>query len=98
VNIFAFFLIFILAWVRPTARFHLLLPAGLSLIFTVLTICLYIFGQNWFYTLMMGSFWGFAYLAYMGIVLVFTVDVALNHGRITSGILNVVSSVPIVPC
>lgn len=98
VNIFAFLLIFLLAWVRPTARFHLLLPAGLLLISTVLTICLYVFGQNWFYTLMLGSFWGFTYLAYMGVVLAFTLDISLNHGRITGGILNALSNVTIVPC
>ena len=98
VNIFAFMLIFLLAWVRPTARFHLLLPAGLLLISTVLTICLYVFGQNWFYTLMLGNFWGFSYLAYMGIVLAFTLDITLNHGSITSSILSAVSNVPIVPC
>ncbi|MEP3655589.1 MAG: hypothetical protein ABJO36_11900 [Litorimonas sp.] len=98
VNVFAFLLIFLLAWVRPTARFHLFLPAGLLLLSTVLTICLYIFGQNWFYTLMMGSFWGFSYLIYMGVVLGFTLDITLNHGRITSGILNVFSNVTIVPC
>lgn len=97
-NIFAFLLIFLLALVRPTARFHLLLPAGLLLISTVLTICLYVFGQNWFYTLMMGSFWGFTYLIYMGIVLGFTLDITLNHGRITSSTLNAVSNVTIVPC
>ncbi len=98
VNIFAFLLILILAWVRPNARLHLLLPAGLLLISTVLTICLYVFGQNWFYTLMLGSFWGFSYLVYMGIVLALTVDITLNHGRITRSILNAVSNIPIVPC
>ena len=98
VNIFAFLLIFLLAWMRPTSRLHLLLPAGLLLISTVLTICLYIFGQNWFYTLMMGTFWGFSYLIYMGIVLAFTLDITLNHGRITSNILNVITNVTISPC
>jgi len=98
VNIFAFLLIFLLAWIRPNARFHLLLPAGLLLISTVLTICLYLFGQNWFYTLMLGSFWGFTYLIYMGIILTLTLDITLNQGRITSGILNIVSNVTIVPC
>lgn len=98
INIFAFLLIFLLAWVRPTARFHLLLPAGLMLISTILTICLYVFGQNWFYTLMMGNFWGFTYLIYMGVILAFVLDITLNHGRITSGILNTLSSVTISPC
>lgn len=98
VNIFAFLLIFLLAWVRPIARFHLLLPAGLLLISTVLTICLYVFGQNWFYTLMLGNFWGFSYLIYMGVILAFTLDITLNHGRITGSILNAVSNVPLVPC
>lgn len=98
VNIFAFLLIFLLAWIRPNARFHLLLPAGLLLISTALTICLYVFGQNWFYTLMLGSFWGFTYLIYMGIILALTLDITLNQGRITSFLANSVSNVTIVPC
>jgi len=98
VNVGAFVLIFCLAWLRPGARFHLILPAGLVLISTVLTICLYVVGQNWFYTLMLGNFWGFAYLAYMAIIFALTLDITLNHGRVTTTILNSLSNITIVPC
>ena len=98
VNIGAFLLVFLLAFLRPKARFHLLLPAGLLLVSAILTMCFYIFGQNWFYTLILGSFWGLAYLVYMAIIFAFTLDITLNHGRITGLILNAVSSIPITPC
>ncbi|WP_427453060.1 hypothetical protein [Litorimonas sp. WD9-15] len=98
VNILAFALILLLAWVRPGARFHLSLPAGLLLISAIVTICLYIFGQNWFYTLLLGNFWGFSYMIYMGVIFALTLDITLNHGRITTTILNEISNISIFPC
>lgn len=88
VNVGAFTLVFLLALTKPTARFHLLLPASLLTVSAILTILLYVFGQNWFYTLMLGNFWGFAYLIFMGVVLAFVVDITLLGGTITGVILS----------
>lgn len=87
-NLFLFALIFLAMLVRKRARDHLLLPACLLLIATVLATCLYVFGQNWFYTIVFNNYWGYAYSAYAGIIFLLLLDIFLNKARITTELLN----------
>lgn len=82
---------------------HLFLPALLLLLATLISSSIYVFGQDWFYTILYDNYLGFTYLAYLGMIFALLLDIALNRARVTTSIINrladtVGSSVSLVPC
>jgi hypothetical protein len=70
---------------------------------TLLTSYLYLFKQNWFYTILYSEYWGFWYLFYIGIIFLFLCDIIFNKARITTEIVNAIlnalgSAFSTVPC
>lgn len=68
----------------------LVLPTGLLFVATVISTGFYIFGQNWFYTIIFNNYVGYGYLSYVGIIFAFLVDIIFNEGRITLSVLEAV--------
>lgn len=86
-NFVMFGILLAVAVVKPKAVRHLYIPAILLLLSTIICSGLYIFGQNWFYTIIYNKYWGMWYLAYIGIVFGFFMDIIFMKGRITTEIL-----------
>ena len=73
---------------KPQAIKHLFLPAILLFLSSIISSYFYLFQQNWFFTIIYNSYVGWAYLAYLGVVFAFLSDIAFNHGRVTTGLLD----------
>jgi len=77
-----------LALFRGRAARHLV-PLSILLTFaTLLTTYWYVFGQNWILTIIFSDYLGWSYLAFLAVVFLLLVDIALNHARVLSKILN----------
>lgn len=102
-NVAVFVLLIAATFVKPQAMVHLFLPGLLLVVSTIFTSYLYIFQQNWLLTILHGSYWGFAYTAYLGIVFAVLCDILFNRARITTEVLNAIlnaigSAVSVFPC
>lgn len=102
-NAAVFFVLLLVSFLKPQAITHLFLPGALLAVSTLICSYFYIFEQNWLLTIIHSSYLGFAYLAWLGIVFLFLCDIVFNRGRITSAILNTISSAigstfSVVPC
>ncbi|GAB2189673.1 hypothetical protein MAH1_12810 [Sessilibacter sp. MAH1] len=103
VNFILFAILLLLSFVKPQAMVHLFLPGIFLAIATVLSSAIYIFGQNWFYTILYNDYMGFAYLGYVAIIFGALVDIALNKARVSSLIINAIGSLlgsvtSVLPC
>ncbi|MGB5694041.1 MAG: hypothetical protein WBM46_00180 [Polyangiales bacterium] len=88
--LFAYILALLLSrWREPRVVF---LPASLLLIATVACSALYVFNQNWFFSIFLERYWGYWYLAYVAIVFGLLLDIAINRARITSAILDTIGA------
>ncbi|MFD2261754.1 hypothetical protein ACFSM5_02565 [Lacibacterium aquatile] len=93
-NLATFGLLLLVAGLVPRDRLRpLMLPAGCLLAASALSISLYLFGQNWFFTILHNQYWGFGYSALVGGIFLLLLDVALNEARITGSILDAFWSV-----
>jgi hypothetical protein len=72
-------------WREPRV---VLVPATLLLIATAVCIAVYVFGQNWFFSIFLQDYAGYGYLAYVSIVFGLLLDIAFNRGRMTNGVLS----------
>ena len=102
-NALLFGLVLIVSIVKSRAVKHLYLPASLLLVSTLLSIAIYIFGQNWFFTIIYNDFMGFGYLIYVGVLFAMLCDIVFNKGRVTAKIINFVGNLlgaafSVVPC
>lgn len=102
-NALLFAFVTLLAWVKPRASLQLYLPGAVLLVSTLASAAIYLFGQNWFFTLLHNDFVGFGYLAYSSVLFAFLADIAFNRARITTTILNFIfqaigSAAQAVPC
>ncbi|AJQ95016.1 hypothetical protein [Gynuella sunshinyii] len=102
-NIGVFITLLLVSLFKPRTMGHLLLPAGLLLLSTVIASMIYMFGQNWFYTILYNDYMGFGYLGYIGVIFAFLIDITVNRARVTTEILNGIlqaigSSLVMVPC
>ena len=88
VNALVFVLLIALSYLKPRAVAHLMVPAGLLTVATIVCSYFYIFEQNWLLTIIYSDYLGFGYLIYLGVVFLFFCDVALNRGRVTAEIIN----------
>ncbi len=82
-NTVLFSIVALLAWLRPRAALHLYLPGGVLWLATLASAALYLFGQNWFFTLLHNSFMGYAYLGYALGIFIFLCDITFWRGRAT---------------
>lgn len=102
-NAVLFILLLLISFLKPRAVSHLFLPGVLVTISTLICSYFYVFEQNWLLTIIQGSYLGFAYLAWLGIVFLFLCDIVFNRGRVTTEILNALfsaagSAASVVPC
>nr|WP_100546587.1 MULTISPECIES: hypothetical protein [unclassified Pseudomonas] len=102
-NLAMFLLLLAITLSKPQTARHLFLPGLLLVTATALSSTIYIFGQDWFYTILYNDYMGFGYLLYIATIFGFLMDIALNKARITSeiinGIANVVGSAfSVAPC
>jgi len=87
-NLVMFLIIFLASLVKPSAREHLIAPAVLLLFATIISSGIYLFGQNWFYTILFSKYMGYYYIAYVGIIFLFLMDIFVYHARLTCKIIN----------
>jgi hypothetical protein len=102
-NALLFLVVAALAFLKPRAAIQLYLPAVFLVVSTVICSGLYLFGQNWFFTIIYNDYVGFGYVAYVGVLFGFLCDIAFNKARVTTEIVNAVleaigSAVQAVPC
>lgn len=102
-NALIFALLAAAALFRAPAAVPLLLPAGLLALAGLICSWFYLFEQNWFLTLVYQDWLGWGYLAYLGLVFAFLLDVFANRARATVGVLDgclsaVGSTLQIGPC
>jgi len=102
-NASMFLVLILVAFFKPKAVAQLFVPGILLLTATAVSSCIYIFGQDWFYTILYNDYMGFGYLAYLSIIFVFLMDLTFNSARVTTELLNTAcnaigSSLSFVPC
>ena len=102
-NAVVFTVLVLISLLKPNATAHLFIPGILLLISTVASCAIYIFGQDWFYTIIYNDYMGFAYSGYIAVIFAFLMDVVFNRGRVTTeiinGLLNAIgSALSVAPC
>jgi hypothetical protein len=102
-NAAMFLILLIVSFLKPKAVSHLFLPGAFLLVSTIAASAIYMFGQDWFYTILYNDYMGFGYLAYIGVIFGFLMDVAFNKARVTTeiinGVLNAIgSALSVAPC
>ncbi len=102
-NFTAFLVVLIVAIAKPKASTQLLLPALMLGLAVVTCSYFYLFGQNWFYTIIYDDYLGFVYLGYLGIAFAFLIDIVVNRARVCTEIVNGLfsalgSAVHLTPC
>ena len=91
-NFFVLVLILLLLHYKPLSTRTLEVLAGLMIVSSLIASYFYLFNQNWFFTLIFDDYVGFWYLLYLGILFGFLVDIGLNKARVTTNLLNGISS------
>ncbi len=102
-NLAMFFILVAISFLKPEAVQHLFLPGLLLVVATIVASGIYIFGQDWFYTILYNDYMGFGYLLYIAVIFGFLIDITFNKARVTceivNGIANAVGSAfSVVPC
>ncbi|MCF6196928.1 MAG: hypothetical protein L3J50_09530 [Emcibacter sp.] len=92
VNAIVFLLLLLVSFLKPKAVYHLFVPAVLLMISSIFCSYFYIFEQNWFFTILYDDYMGFAYLGYLTVTFSFLCDIIFNKGRVTTEIMNGISS------
>src|SRR5690606_10255651 len=87
-NAAIFLLLLAVSLCKHRGSTHLLLPAALLLLATLVSAWFYLFQQDWFFTIVFDDYTGFAYLGYVAGVFALLCDVVMNHARITTRIIN----------
>jgi hypothetical protein len=87
-NAAAFILLLFVSLLKPQAVRHLFVPGLLLVVATIVCAYGYVFEQNWLLTVIHGSYLGYAYAAYLGVVFLFLCDIVLNRGRVTTRLAN----------
>ncbi|WP_086932934.1 hypothetical protein [Agarilytica rhodophyticola] len=102
-NFSMFFILLVVSFAKSKAIVHLFLPGLLLTFATIIASSIYIYGQDWFYTILYNDYIGFSYLAYLSITFGFLIDIVLNKARITTETINGIasalgSSIWVIPC
>ncbi len=86
VNGLCFIFLFLISFLKPQATEHLFLPSFLLLLSSALCSYVYLFQQNWFYTILYNDYTGFGYLAYFLIVFALLCDIVFNKAKVISSL------------
>jgi hypothetical protein len=78
-NALLFLVVATLAFLKPRAAIQLYLPAVFLVVSTVVCSGLYVFGQNWFFTIIYNDYVGFGYVAYVGVLFGFCATLRLTR-------------------
>lgn len=97
-NAAIFLTVLVIGVLSPARSRMLAVPTALLAVATVASACLYLFQQNWFFSIAFEDYVGHAYWVYVGLLFGFLVDIVLNRGRITNALLSVVGGVVPAPC
>ena len=102
-NFSMFALLLLISFLKPDAITHLFLPGVFLFASTVISSCIYIFGQDWFYTIIYNDYMGFGYLIYILVIFGFLMDITFNKARVTTRVINgildlVGSALSVAPC
>ncbi|WP_016957689.1 hypothetical protein [Catenovulum agarivorans] len=102
-NLAMFSILLIISFTRRQAIAHLFLPAVLLLVATIVASSIYIFGQDWFYSILYNDYMGFGYLLYLAAIFSLLVDIVFNRARATTETINAIlnaigSSLSLLPC
>lgn len=102
-SFFVLLFMLVLLFIKPLAKIQISLVSFLMLLSTLSTSYLYLFKQNWFYTILYSDYWGFWYIFYIGIIFLLLCDILFNKARITTEIINTIlhglgSALSAVPC
>lgn len=92
-NLVAFALLLGLSLARPAQARPLLVPGVLLGGATLIASAFYIVGQDWFFALLYNDYVGFGYTAWLALIYVFLLDIALFQARITSFVLDAISQI-----
>lgn len=87
-NLAMFLILLSVSYAKPKAMAQLFVPASLLFLSTVISSAIYIFGQDWFYTIIYNDYMGFGYLGYISLIFAFLLDIILNRARVTTVIFN----------
>ncbi|MEJ2041930.1 MAG: hypothetical protein P8X74_12255 [Reinekea sp.] len=98
-----FLILLAVSFFKPKAVAHLFLPGMLLFVATLISSSIYIFGQDWFYTILYNDYMGLGYLAYIAAIFGVLADIAFNKARVTTEVVNSIanavgSSFSVVPC
>ena len=85
------FAVFLIAMLRPAFARPLFLPATLLLVSSLTSVMIYVFGQNWFFTILFNDYMGYGYAAYIGVIFLFLIDIVYLHATITTAIIEAMS-------
>lgn len=83
-----FLFLLVLSFFKPQAMVQLFLPGMLLLLSTLVSVSIYVFGQDWFYTILYNDYMGFTYLVYIVVIFAVLSDIAFNRARVVTEILN----------
>lgn len=73
----------------PRERRHaVFVPAMLMVASTIASSIIYVFGTNWFYTILFNDFLGVWYALWIGFIFAFLADIVMNRARVTLRILS----------
>ena len=102
-NAFLFGHVALVSYLKPQSFRHLILTSTLLLLATFVSSMLYLFGQDWFFTIIYNEYMGWGYLGYVCVIFGFFLDILLNRARVTTKILNGIlnafgSALSVVPC
>jgi hypothetical protein len=102
-NAIGFSLLVFFAIFKPLARLQLVIPAVVLLVSLAAVAGVYLFGQNWFHTVLFNEYVGYSYFAYLGVALASFIDIALNKCRGSTVVFNSVAAilgsvVSAIPC
>lgn len=97
-NALMFLILLSLSFFKPAAITHLFLPGMLLLISTITASAIYLFGQDWFYTILYNDYMGFGYVFYLGLIFGFLMDITFNKARVTTSIINSITDSSVSPC
>ena len=73
---------------KPKVGSQVTILTGAMLTSTLVSSYVYLFDQNWFYTIIYNDYVGFAYLLYLGIIFLVLLDIIFNDALIIDGIAS----------
>lgn len=87
-NLAISFFLLAISFLKPVTVRHLFLPGLLLVVATTVSSSIYIFGQDWFYTILYNDYTGFGYLLYLVMIFGLLVDISFNRAKVTTRIIN----------